>query len=78
MKTELLQEAKELGHKMIRISPELYACSQCEAIIYVAQGTNEGWQNLKAGNFCPAARIQLTPMGRALLNQELASETSGV
>lgn len=64
--TALLNEAKENGHDMLRLSTDLYECSQCSAVI-VKKGTDSNWKPSKTGHFCPGARIYITDRGRQLM-----------
>lgn len=66
MKTTHLNEARENGHNMKRMTPDRYECTGCSAVI-VRDGVGYTWS--KVGTLCPEARVNLTPLGLKLAEQ---------
>ena len=63
MKDTLLNQAKENGHVMIRVSPGRYECRDCDANIEDNQAGNNNWQSSKIGNLCPGVKQESSGFG---------------
>jgi hypothetical protein len=73
MKDFLLNQAKGLGHTMVRTAPERYECACCKAAVYSDATGHKGWQGSKTGTICPEALVTLTPEGKKIVSKpELA------